>query len=100
MGVSPGELDVTVEANTLRVSGKSQKDEEKKNVNGYLHRGIARRSFERRFSLTDHMKVTGAHLDNGMLHVELVHEVPEAVKPHTIEIGTGLPSLAQRKNGR
>ena len=69
-GFSPGELDVTVEANTLRVSGKSQKDEEKKNVNGYLHRGIARRSFERRFSLTDHMKVAGAHLDNGMLHVE------------------------------
>ena len=67
---------MTVEANTLRVSGKSQKDEEKKNVNGYLHRGFARRSFERRFSLTDHMKVTGAHLDNGMLHVELVHEVP------------------------
>ena len=91
---------MTVEANTLRVSGKSQKDEEKKSVNGYLHRGIARHSFERRFSLTDHMKVTGAHLDNGMLHVELVHEVPEAAKPRTIEIGTGLPSLAQRKNGR
>jgi molecular chaperone IbpA len=90
---------VTVEANTLRVSGKSRKDE-KKNVNGYVHRGIARHSFERRFSFTDHMKVTGAHLDNGMPHVELVHEVPEAVKPHTIEIGTGLPSLAHRKNGR
>jgi molecular chaperone IbpA len=91
---------VTDEANTLRVSGKSQKDEEKKIVNGYLHRGIARHSFERRFSLTDHMKVTGAHLDNGMLHVEPVHEATEAVKPHTIEIGTGLPSPAHRKNGR
>ena len=68
-GFSPGELDVTVEANTLRVSGKSRKDE-KKNVNGYVHRGIARHSFERRCSLSDHMKVTGAYLDNGMLHVE------------------------------
>ena len=46
------------------------------------------------------MKVTGAHLDNGMLQVELAHEVPEAAKPRTIEIGTGLTSLAHRKNGR
>jgi molecular chaperone IbpA len=88
-GVSPGELDVTVEANALRVSGKSRRDEEKKNVNGYPHHGIARHSFERCFSLTDHMKVTGAHLDNGMLRVELIHEVPEAAKPRRIEIGTG-----------
>ena len=87
-GFSPSELEVTVHENVLRVSGKSQKDEEK-NGNGYLHRGIARRAFDRRFSLADHMKVTGAHLDNGMLHVELVHEVPEAAKPRSIEIGTG-----------
>ena len=91
-GFSPDELDVTVHENVLRVSGKSQKDEEKKNGNGYLHRGIARRAFERRFSLADHMKVTGARLDNGLLHVELVHEVPEAAKPRTIEIGTGAPT--------
>jgi molecular chaperone IbpA len=92
-GFAPGELDITVQENTLRVSGKSQKDEEKKNGNGYLHRGIARRAFERRFSLADHMKVTGARLDNGLLHVELVHEVPEAAKPRTIAIGTGPVSL-------
>ena len=91
-GFSPDELDVTVHENVLRVSGKPQKDEEKKNGNGYLHRGIARRAFERRFSLADHMKVTGARLDNGLLHVELVHEVPEAAKPRTIEIGTGAPT--------
>jgi molecular chaperone IbpA len=71
------------------VSGKSQQDGEKKKGNGYLHRGIARRSFERRFSLADHMKMTSAHLDNGMLHDELVHDVPEAAKPRTIGIGTG-----------
>ena len=53
------------------VTGK--KEEEKKNGNGYLHRGIARHAFERRFSLADHVKVTGAKLDNGMLHVDLVH---------------------------
>ena len=98
-GFSPDELDVTVQENTLRVSGKSQKDEEKKSK-GYLHRGIARRAFERRFSLADHVKVTGARLDNGMLHVELVHEVPEAAKPRTVEIGSGpvaAPQVTEQK---
>jgi molecular chaperone IbpA len=92
-GFSPSELDVTVHENTLLVTGKAQKEEEKKNGNGYLHRGIARRAFERRFSLADHMKVTGAQLDNGMLHVDLVHEVPEAAKPRKIAIGTSAESV-------
>lgn len=101
-GFSPGELEVTVEANTLRVSGKSQTDEEKKNGNGngYLHRGIARRAFERCFSLADHMKVTGARLENGMLHVELAHEVPEAAKPRAITIVAGpvaAPQVTEQK---
>jgi molecular chaperone IbpA len=98
-GFSSGALDVTVEGNTLLVSGKSQEDEERKNGNGYLHRGIARRAFERRFSLADHMKVKGAHLDNSLLHLELVHEVPEAAKPRTIEIGTGPapPQVTEQK---
>jgi molecular chaperone IbpA len=87
-GFSPSELDITTHENTLVVTGKAQKEEEKRNGNGYLHRGIARRAFERRFSLADHMKVTGANLDNGMLHVDLVHEVPEAAKPRKIAIGT------------
>ena len=86
-GFSPSELDITVQENTLLVAGKTQKEEEKKNGTGYLHRGITRRAFERRFSLADHMKVTGANVDNGMLHVDLVHEVPEAAKPCKIEIG-------------
>jgi len=97
-GFSPDELDVTVQENTLLVSGKSQKDETKKN--GYLYRGIARRAFDRRFSLADHMQVKGARLDNGMLHVELVHAVPEAAKPRTIEIGTGpveAPQVTEQK---
>lgn len=94
-GFSPSELDVTVHENTLLVNGKAETEEEKKNGNGYLHRGIARRAFERRFSLADHMKVTGANIDNGMLHVELVHEVPEAAKPRKIAIGTSEPVQPQ-----
>jgi molecular chaperone IbpA len=98
-GFSPDELDITVQENTLRVTGKAQKDEDKKN-GGYLHRGIARRTFERRFSLADHMKVTSANIDNGMLHVDLVHEVPEAAKPRTIKIGTSVeprPQVTEQK---
>ena len=82
-GFNRDELDLTVHENTLIVTGKAQNEDE----NGrYLHRGIARRAFERRFSLADHIKVTGASLDNGLLHVELVHEVPETMKPRTIAI--------------
>jgi len=61
----------------------------------YLHRGIARRAFERRFSLADHIKVVGANLENGMLHVDLAREVPEAAKPRKIAIGTGQPEQPQ-----
>jgi molecular chaperone IbpA len=91
-GFSPAELDITVQENTLLVTGKgAQKEDE--NGGGYLHRGIARRSFERRFSLADHMKVVGASLDNGMLSVDVVHEVPEAAKPRTIKIGTTVETV-------
>ena len=91
-GFSQDELDLTVHENTLIVTGKAQKDDE---TGRYLHRGIARRAFERRFSLADHIKVTGASLDNGLLHVDLVREVPEAMKPRTIKIGGGEPSRPQ-----
>jgi len=84
-GFSPAELDITVQENTLLVTGKAQKEDDN---GGYLHRGIARRTFERRFSLADHMKVVGASLDNGMLSVDVVREVPETAKPRTIKIGT------------
>jgi molecular chaperone IbpA len=55
----------------------------------YLHRGIARRAFELRFSLADYIEVAGASVDNGLLNVELVRNVPEAMKPRTIAISTG-----------
>jgi molecular chaperone IbpA len=85
-GFSPDELDVTVKENALIISGRSRKEEDEKE---YLYRGIARRAFERRFQLADYIKVTGASLDNGLLHVELAREIPEAMKPRKIEIATG-----------
>jgi molecular chaperone IbpA len=94
-GFSPAELDITVQENTLLMTGKAQKEDE--NAGGYLHRGIAGRGFERRFSLADHMKVTGASLNN----VDVVREVPEAAKPRTIKIGTTVetvqPQLTEQK---
>lgn len=91
-GFRQDELDITVHEGTLTVSGKSQDKEED---GRFLHRGIARRAFERRFSLADYIKVTGASLENGLLHVDLVREVPEAAKPRQIKIGAGEPSRPQ-----
>jgi molecular chaperone IbpA len=87
-GFSQDELDITSQENTLLVIGKAKTQEDE---NRYLHRGIARRAFERRFSLADHIKVVGASLVNGMLHVDLIREVPEAAKPRKVQIGTGQP---------
>ena len=78
LGAASAELDITVRENTLLVTGKAQKEDE--NGGGTLHRGIARRTFERRFSLADQMKVTGASLDNGLLYIDVVREVPKAAK--------------------
>lgn len=86
-GFGEDELDITAKDSSLVISGKKEK------ANGeesrYLHRGIATRSFERRFDLADHIKVTGARLENGLLFVELVREVPEAMKPRSIKIDSG-----------
>ena len=93
-GFAREEIDITVHENALTVAGKAKNGEDNSR---YLHRGIARRAFERRFSLADHIKVVGASLDNGMLHVDLIHEVPEAMKPRKIEIGSGQPRLVEQK---
>jgi molecular chaperone IbpA len=85
-GFAADDLDITVKENALLISAKSKKDEEAKE---YLYRGIARRAFERRFQLADHIKVVGASLDNGLLHVDLARELPEAMKPRKIAIGQG-----------
>ena len=84
-GFSPEDLTITTQENTLVVTGKIKNGEEKGN---FLYRGIAGRAFERRFQLADYIKVSGAQLVNGLLHVDLVREVPEAMKPRTIKIET------------
>ena len=84
-GFSESDLNITSEHNKLIVSGAKPEDEEGEE-NGFLYRGIATRSFERRFNLADHVRVTGARLDNGLLHIELEREIPEAMKPRSIEI--------------
>ena len=88
-GFREDELDVTMERNVLIVSGRSHDtSDEAENVT-VLHRGIAKRAFEHRFELADTIKVEDAKLENGVLSVELVREVPEHLKPRQIKIGTG-----------
>ena len=84
-GFSEAELNITSEHNKLIVSGDKPEDKDGES-NGFLYRGIATRSFERRFNLADHVRVTGAKLDNGLLHIELEREIPEAMKPRSIDI--------------
>ena len=84
-GFGEDDLDVTVKENSLTIKGKKA-DADQDKVK-YLYRGIATRTFERRFELADHIKVSAAKLENGLLSLELVREVPEAMKPRTIKIG-------------
>jgi molecular chaperone IbpA len=84
-GFSEADLDITTEHNRLVITGNRANETEEKGE--YLHRGIATRSFERRFNLADHVKVVSASLENGLLHIELERELPEEMKPRTIKIG-------------
>mgnify|MGYP000347487516 FL=1 len=84
-GFSEDDLNVEVKENGLIVTAKKAPDESERS---YLHRGIATRAFERRFTLADHVRVTGASHTDGMLHIDLQREVPEALKPRRIEIST------------
>ena len=93
-GFGEKDLDVTVKENTLVVSGRKRDDDD--NVS-YLHRGIAGRTFERRFELADHIKMVGANLANGLLHLDMVREVPDEEKPRKIAIGTRNPFKALTK---
>lgn len=87
-GFSLDDLDITVQNAQLTVTGRVERDD--KEVE-YLHRGIATRAFERRFELADHIKVIGAGMDNGLLHLDLAREVPEALKPRKIKIDRTQP---------
>ena len=89
-GFKPEEIDITAQQNVLIVSGK-KKEESEDRGSDYIYRGIATRSFERRFALADHIQVRGADLKDGLLSVELVREIPEAKKPRKINIGGSQP---------
>lgn len=83
-GFADDDLSIEVRDRALIVTARKAEDEEERT---YLHRGIATRAFERRFTLADHVRVTGASHENGMLHIDLVREMPEALKPRQIAIG-------------
>ena len=84
-GFGDADLDIHTRENKLVIAGKIERGDDTEG-RSFLHRGIAGRSFERQFSLADHIKVAAASLENGLLHVDLVREVPEAMKPRSIEI--------------
>ena len=98
-GFGEADLEVTAKDNSLAVTGKKDKAPEAQTLaraaERYLHRGIATRAFERRFDLADHIRVTGARIENGLLHIELVRELPEAMKPRSIAIETIAPKPAK-----
>ncbi|WP_119302340.1 Hsp20 family protein [Dongia deserti] len=85
-GFGESDLTITTKDNQLVIAGKLAKEDDNQS---YLYRGIAGRAFERRFTLADHIRVSGASLVNGLLHVDLVREVPEAMKPRQIKINAG-----------
>ena len=82
-GFAENELEIEVEQDALRVTGSKAAESDERH---YLHQGIAARNFERQFRLADHVKVVGARIENGLLHIDLEREIPEAMKPRKIEI--------------
>src|SRR5947207_15002117 len=98
-GFAEPELSIVAKENTLTIRGeKETKTDETKGET--LYQGIAARAFERVFQLADHVEVKGAHLENGLLHVDLVREVPEAMKPRQIRIGAGNGSAKVVEHGQ
>ncbi|MCV3262279.1 Hsp20 family protein [Vibrio harveyi] len=83
-GFAEDQLDLTQNENMLIVKGERKAEEEGKN---YVYQGIAERDFERKFQLADYVKVVGASMENGLLHIDLVREIPEAMQPRKIAIG-------------
>jgi molecular chaperone IbpA len=94
-GFGESELSVESKENTLTIKGEKQVQEEK--TGEVLYQGIAARAFERVFQLADYVQVKGASLENGLLHVELVREIPEAKKPRQIAIGNGKAKVVEAK---
>lgn len=95
-GFDQSEISIETENDTLKVVGRKRKDDTKRT---FLHRGIAARDFEQRFQLADHVKTVGARLENGLLNIDLVREIPEALKPRKIEINAGnTVQMLEREN--
>jgi len=93
-GFAEADLSVEAKEHVLTIKGEKQEEDETRDI---LYRGIASRAFERRFQLAEHVRVEGAHLENGLLHIDLVREIPEAMKPRRIEIGSGAPKQIETK---
>ena len=99
-GFAQNDLDITFQSNLLTVTGKKQEA----SADDYLHRGIAGRPFEHRFELADHVRVNGADLSNGLLSIDLVREIPEALKPRKVSIQSehaltsGAPAQIEARN--
>jgi len=98
-GFSEPELSIGAKENTLTIKGEKQTkaDEKDEKTGEVLYQGIAARAFERVFQLAEHVEVRGAALENGLLHVDLVREVPEAMKPRQIPIGNGKAKVIAAK---
>ncbi len=94
-GFSEEELDIETRENVLVIQGKKAQEETERQ---YLYQGIAERNFERCFQLADYVKVTGATINNGLLHIELEREIPEAIKPRKINISSGSLLEAETDN--
>jgi molecular chaperone IbpA len=94
-GFGDSELSIEAKENTLTIKGEKQVKEEKEGE--VLYQGIAARAFERVFQLADHVQVKGANLENGLLHVDLVREIPEAKKPRQIAINGSKPRVVEAK---
>lgn len=96
-GFAEDELDITSKENQLIIQGRAKEREQGDENITYLHRGIAARAFERRFQLADHIKVAAAGLENGLLTVSLVREIPEEMKPRKIQILSGKEKLLEHE---
>jgi molecular chaperone IbpA len=96
-GFAENDLNIEVKENSLTIRGDKQVKDDEQQKSRALYQGIAARAFERAFQLADHVQVKGASLENGLLHVDLVREIPEAKKPRQIAIGNGKTDLVEAK---
>lgn len=95
-GFGENDIELTAQDSQLLVSGRINRDDAE-DVRSFLHRGIAERAFERRFNLAEYVVVKDARLENGLLHIDLVREVPEEKRPRKIAIAGGIPNALEGK---